>query len=432
MKLLVQRVTRATVEVDGYVETRISSGLVLSLGLALGDTLAKVKVLASKVLQLKLWPDLADPEKTFCSTVVDNGFEILVILQPSLVVTFQTGEPNEQRSLPSAEAKALLDAFVDALKHKYQEEMVVSAAVGAPLKLDIVNDGPCIYELDPSEVVGTPRASNTAVATAEESLEPSVSCVTDALLKLPTLSGAKATLESCRVFRAMSTKKFRFELGDASQEEADSFAEALDEAAGCFNERQQKQISTWTGLVITAPPRELLGADDGKSELDEKLRELHGEVTGKDISAADVAKARRPDLVGRAAPNTPFMRTVRPGAAPWRQAGYGVGARPSGGKGVGLRKPPGRSWGIASLDEAERLHGEAQEAHHFRYAQHSTEEFERVYDPTVPGGRIVKQEVPEVGKRTAPIPQIDTLKRLKGTPTVAPMTPAPRGGDAEL
>lgn len=431
MKLLVQRVARASVEVDGYVETRISSGLVLSLGLVKGDSLAKVKLLASKVLQLKLWPDLSDPETTFCSTVVENGFEILVILQPSLVVTFATGEPNEQRVLPSAEAKVLLDAFSEALKNKYQEEMVVCAAVGVPLKLEIVNDGPCFYEFDPSEVVSTPRTSHTAVAAAEESLEPSVSVVTDALLKLPTFSGLKITLESCRVFRALSTKKFRMELGDISQEEADSFAEALDGASGCFNERQQKQISSWTGLVITAAPRETVSADDGKSELDDKLRELHGEV--KDSSAADVARARRPDLTGRAAPNTPFMRTVRPGAVPWRQAGgYGVGPRPSGGKGVGFRKPPGRSWGIASLDESERLHGEAEDAHHFRYAQHSTDEFERLYDPTVPGGRVVKQELPEAVKRTSQVAPLASLKRLKGTPTVAPMTPAPGGGDAEL
>ena len=262
----------------------------MSLRLAKGDTTEKLKVLASMVLQLKLWPDPADPERTFWSIVDENCLGILVILQPSLEVTFQTEEPNEQRALPSAEAETLLGAFVDALKHKFQEEMLVPAAVGAHPKLGTVNDSPCFHELGTSEV----RASNTA----------------------------------------------------AAEEEADALAEALlCEAAGRFKrEAAETDVHLdWARYHCSSSSHLVLMMAGSRKNSGSCM-----EVVCEDSTAADVVRARRPDLVFRAAPYTPFTRTVRPGTAQWREVGYGVSTRPSGGEGVGLRKPPGRSWGVAS------------------------------------------------------------------------------------
>eukprot|EP00747_Dinoflagellata_sp_TGD_P185644 gnl/TRDRNA2_/TRDRNA2_42271_c0_seq1.p1 gnl/TRDRNA2_/TRDRNA2_42271_c0~~gnl/TRDRNA2_/TRDRNA2_42271_c0_seq1.p1 ORF type:complete len:311 (+),score=65.39 gnl/TRDRNA2_/TRDRNA2_42271_c0_seq1:84-1016(+) len=284
MKLIVQRVARATVEVDGFLEQSIRSGLVLLLALKHGDVLEHAQQLATKVLKLLLWPDPVDDTKLWNSSVVDNSYEILAICQPSLCSTFSKLAPKGDSAMKETEAKEIFDAFVEKLKAGYQDEMVSKGPFGdgASTQVELTHDGPCIFELDtegaaPSTLRAPPvvvdRAAQalatlasemdeaeeqayTKANAAREAVDPSMGPVTKALQRLALMKGNKATLESCKVFQILSTQTFRDNLAESSCEQTDAFAEALEKAAGIFSRKQQNQICEWTGLVITAPPKE--------------------------------------------------------------------------------------------------------------------------------------------------------------------------------
>mmetsp|Transcript_49022 Transcript_49022/g.79566 ORF Transcript_49022/g.79566 Transcript_49022/m.79566 type:complete len:528 (-) Transcript_49022:49-1632(-) len=517
MKLLVQRVTRATAEVNGLVESRIGTGLVLLIGLRAGDSQVDVDRLASKVVQLNLWPDQVLPgeesdgfdgekaDRQWRSNVVDNGFEVLVLLQQSLCATFPGLQPCEDGAMDPMSAQLVLEGFVKKLRAEYQDEMVVLAPMGADLRLEITAEGACLFDL--SSMVAESRSAGKRVGAdvgaktrkpvggngaSSDQLEPDVATVTKLLRRMAGLPRSKRTLESCRVFKVFSMKRFRDSLSEASQAMADAFAEALDAAAPYFTEKQQEQITTWTGITVAATPVDQAGDEEDEipqeaaleeqgDELEEQLAELREEVTDPKAAAArkvhramavkkeaafyeDARRPQygqkagapstyqtamtRPDWKGRAAPNTPTAIAARDWAArrgafkPWappQQAQPEWMQSKGVGKGkMGKGKRPQRSWGIVSLDESARMHGTS--GQDFEYRQHTrydesrlrlqqAKEEERDLGPEESsadgwGCASVAETEEAAGrgvKRKAAAPQI---RLPKGTPTVAPMTPA--------
>lgn len=430
MRLLVQRVLRATVEVDGFVEGRIGSGLVLSLCFREGDTVDLVESLAAKALQLNLWPEMLDKGKPWKSNVVDNGYEVLVILQPSLGMLISKLSPGEaEDALGADDEKGLFEAFVKKLQAGYQEEMVVSAPLDEDLTVETTGEGHYIFDVDPDGprsarervIEATTRVAMSAreADIAIEQLEPNVIVVTKALQHVSKLTKSKATLESCRVFGILSQKAFRVSLSEASQSESDAFAEALDCAAKFFSKRQQEQITAWTGMKISAAGLPAKGAEEEEEDmdLDERLAELQEEVVdpvrawrrqkaqakAKAVTKAKVkdepeddgewqeeeeerqpakleAKVRggrqHPDWKGRAAPDTSSAGLSEAAAAArnWVQnraraqvAGNGGKGPPIKGYGKGKRPPRRGLGGIASLDHSAALHGQG--GQDFQYGQ---------------------------------------------------------------
>lgn len=421
MKLVLQRVSRATVEVDGFIESRIGSGIVLSLAFSAGDTRDKAVKLASRVVKLKLWPEMFDAEKPWKSSVVDNGFEILVLVQQTLAAGFPQLSPQQQGGLSEPEAKALFEVFVAQLRKDYQEEMVVSGPFDTKnMRVEATQDGPGMFELD-SDAGARPTLNQAALKeklTPTAELLPQVGAVTAALQKLVAASPGPslAALEASRIFKVFATKAFRTALADAAQGEADIFAESLDAAAGFFTEKQQGQITAWTGLTITAPPAE---------EMDEAEQEsLKKTMVKEELNDGAQAK-KRPDWTGRAAPNTPGgggRVQARYGFDNAYRGGVGKGGGFKGaGKSLTGRWGPARSYGIASLDEANRIHGSNDAG--IEYGQL------RAFPDAKTKVGSVKEELPGEAKRKAPAGG-GPLKRPKGSPTVAPICPA-QGDDAE-
>jgi len=469
----VQKVTRASVEVDGMVECRIGAGMVLSLAVTTGTTVEDARKLAEKATKLKLWPEMADQDTPWKSNVVENGYEIMVVLQQSLCAAFPKLEPREQGAMGISDAKSIVDAFTKFLHTEYQEEMIVSAPTDTPMQVETVCESPCLFELDSGSLgaVTKPAVTKAAVVKPAESglveLEPEVALVTKALRQIPLHNKTKATLESCRVFRVFSMKKFRAALSEAVQAEADAFAEALEGSARYFSAKQLDQIMSWTGLTIMAPPRdddlfakEEMNDDEaagdelddlGGGTLDEQLALLQEEVENPEAArkrrldaavkkeamdeAADKAVARtRPDWKGRAAPETPAAAAARQWVASraglhqqWNQHGRGKGGK--GGKGWGKSGPrQWRSLGIASLDTSARLHGHGAAGYEFRQmASHGDRENKFLVKEE--GGEHEEEDGEQPKKKRA----LAAPPRLpKGTPTLAPMTPAPGEAQEEL
>lgn len=422
MKLVLQKVARASVEIDGYVQSRVGSGVVVFVGIKATDTVEKAQHLAAKLSKQKLWSELGNIDKKWSTNVMENGFEVLVVLQQSLLMTFEKTTPNGACAIDVLKAKPVFDAFVKSLQEEYQEEMIVTAATASDdIRIDMTTDGPGMFDLDSEELVVHAKQAKAAVLAAQEKsvlnghIEPDVESVTDALRRIPMLPENKATMESSRIFRAFGLKKFRAALSEAGQAEADTFAEVLDTAAHVFTKKQQEQITAWLGLDISAPARET-AAEQAELEdrLDKQLAALETDVGGvvwprpktevksEDLQGDKTVARVKPDWKGRAAPTTPGA----PGR-PW--------AAQAGGKSKGKGKVVRAAHGIISLDESARIHGLASR-------DFGTGQLQRFSERDMLGG---KEEVETSGDRKR-------HRFVKGTPTVAPMTPAPKDVGDEL
>jgi len=168
MKLIVQRVARATVEVDGYVESRIGSGLVLSLAVGAGDSFDEARRLATQVMKLKLWPEMLDADKLWSSSVIDNGFEVLVVSQQSLHASFPKMAPSYDGAMEEVQAKKVFEAFVAQLRKEYQEEMIVATAFGANIRVESTLDGPAMFDLGSDAVSNVAKHTGSKVAIKKE------------------------------------------------------------------------------------------------------------------------------------------------------------------------------------------------------------------------------------------------------------------------
>lgn len=426
MRIVLQRVKRASVEINAVSEHRIGLGLVVSLAVNKGDTVEAAKNLASKVLQLKLWPELMDPETNSCSNLAENGYEILVLLEPTLNAVFPKDVPEIEGSPEEDRVSVIFDAFMNQLRSEYQEEMIVEVKCDSSNTIvEKVCVGAAVYQFGGIGASGMGAAKRVAdkagaTATPDISSTPALTVVTKALQRLPKLPHGRAKVEVDRVVRILKMPKFRAAFADAETDEMDEFAEALDSAAGAFSPQQREIVKELTGMQVSGDQHVPLGdeinekvaADDdavaGDDDLEKKLAELNDEVIDKHkgIQAAkrrraglDVKKEVkhfeeervRPDVTGHAAPETPAAISARQWAAnrraqrqmpqlPWH-SGKG------GGKGKGYRQQ--RSQGIVSVDESARLHGH----------------------------QAGNGENPSKRRALSSLP--------KGTPTVAPMCPDP-------
>jgi len=144
LKALVQRVTRASVSVNGEVVGKISCGLVVLLGVARGDTEKDAVYLADKIANLRIFSDEASK---FNLSALETGAEILIISQFTLLADSRKGRrPSFEAAAPPEQAEVMVDFFVDRVRDsglkaetgRFQQHMLV----------EIHNDGPVTIALD--------------------------------------------------------------------------------------------------------------------------------------------------------------------------------------------------------------------------------------------------------------------------------------------
>ncbi|CAE6972852.1 Dtd1 [Symbiodinium sp. CCMP2592] len=187
MKLVIQRVTRASVVIDEKIHSTIGKGLLLLLGIEQGDGLEQVNHLASKVSKLRLWPDLKDSKKQWASSVVDNGFELMVVSQFTLFATFKKPKPDFHQAMGGNEAEGLYEAFVGKCRSELSPGKVSTGSFGAMMNVELCNDGPVTVELS---------APITGAASTAPSAAPSASGSASGAGASPTARAARAA--GCR------------------------------------------------------------------------------------------------------------------------------------------------------------------------------------------------------------------------------------------
>jgi D-tyrosyl-tRNA(Tyr) deacylase len=145
VKAVIQRVTRASVEVDGKVVGHIRNGLLVLLGVAKGDTDADLAYLVEKVPALRIFNDEAGKMNR---SLAETGGGLLAISQFTLLGDTRKGRrPGFDQAAEPPIARRFFEQFIDALRNS--TDLTIEAGVfGAHMKVELLNDGPVTFVLD--------------------------------------------------------------------------------------------------------------------------------------------------------------------------------------------------------------------------------------------------------------------------------------------
>jgi D-tyrosyl-tRNA(Tyr) deacylase len=138
MKLVIQRVSRAAVRVEGRTVGAIDRGLLVLVGLARGDGEGELEKAARRVATLRVFEDEAGRMNRGLDEV---GGRVLAVSQFTLAGSIRKGRrPSFDHAMPGAEAEPLFDRFVELLRgHGIGVE---TGVFGAMMEVELTNEGP--------------------------------------------------------------------------------------------------------------------------------------------------------------------------------------------------------------------------------------------------------------------------------------------------
>jgi len=144
MKAVIQRVSSASVAVDGNVVGRCERGYLILLGVAAGDTELDADLLCRKIAALRIFRDENDKMNL---SIRDIDGEALVISQFTLLANYKHGNrPDFLESAKPDEANRLYEYFKTILSKELRR--VESGVFGADMKVSLTNDGPVTICMD--------------------------------------------------------------------------------------------------------------------------------------------------------------------------------------------------------------------------------------------------------------------------------------------
>ena len=145
MRIILQRVKEAAVTVDDEKISSISSGLLLLVGVADGDTEAEADWLATKIAGLRV---MRDEDDKMNLSVTETGGEILAVSQFTLLADTRKGKrPSFIHAAPPETAEPLFDYFCEKLQAAGISS-VKTGRFGAMMDVSLVNDGPVTIVLE--------------------------------------------------------------------------------------------------------------------------------------------------------------------------------------------------------------------------------------------------------------------------------------------
>lgn len=148
MRLLIQRVSGASVSVDGDTVGRIEQGFLVLAGFKKGDTEAGISKLADKCVNLRVFED---EQGKMNHSLLDIKGGLLVISQFTLYADCRKGRrPGFDRSMPPEEAERFYNLLLDELM---KSGLVVEKGIfGAKMQIDLINEGPVTIMLNDDEI----------------------------------------------------------------------------------------------------------------------------------------------------------------------------------------------------------------------------------------------------------------------------------------
>ena len=148
MRALIQRVSRARVTVDEKVVGEIGRGILVLLGVGMGDGEAQVKALADKIVHLRIFED---DEGKMNRSILEVGGQVLVVSQFTLFADVRRGRrPSFTDAAPPSLAEPLVERFKSAIAA--HGLTVADGIFGAYMEVALLNNGPVTIWMDSEEL----------------------------------------------------------------------------------------------------------------------------------------------------------------------------------------------------------------------------------------------------------------------------------------
>jgi D-tyrosyl-tRNA(Tyr) deacylase len=153
MRVVLQRVKEAHVDVAGETVGSISTGLLILLGVASTDAPADAEYLAEKIIYLRIFPD---QEHRMNRSILEVGGALLVVSQFTLYGDCRKGRrPSFDGAAPPQQARQLYEYFIERLSSR--NIIVRTGVFQAEMQVHLVNDGPVTFILDSPDRQTPPR-----------------------------------------------------------------------------------------------------------------------------------------------------------------------------------------------------------------------------------------------------------------------------------
>ena len=144
MKVLIQRVKKASVTIDNSLYSQINTGILALVGIEKGDSEEKIEKMAAKLVNLRIFPDENDKMN---KSILDIQGEMLIVSQFTLCGNCKKGtRPSFDGSAPPEIADKLYENFVE--KIKSHGINVGTGKFGAMMDVALINDGPVTFMLE--------------------------------------------------------------------------------------------------------------------------------------------------------------------------------------------------------------------------------------------------------------------------------------------
>ena len=145
MRLLIQRVSRASVNIDNKTYSEIGKGLLVLVGIEEADTQEDIDWLTGKLLRLRIFDD----EQGVMNLDVNQiDGQIMVVSQFTLLASTKKGNrPSYFRAAPEAISRPMYERFVETVEQASGNK-VATGVFGADMKVELVNDGPVTIWID--------------------------------------------------------------------------------------------------------------------------------------------------------------------------------------------------------------------------------------------------------------------------------------------
>ena len=145
MRTVIQRVTKASVTINGSVNGAIQKGLLVFVGIEEADNMEDISWLSNKIINLRIFDD---DQGVMNLSLKEIGGNILLISQFTLHATTKKGNrPGYSKAARPELAIPLYQAFIKQLQNDLEKE-IATGEFGADMKVDLLNDGPVTIVID--------------------------------------------------------------------------------------------------------------------------------------------------------------------------------------------------------------------------------------------------------------------------------------------
>ena len=148
MRIIIQRVSSASVEVEGEVVSEIKKGFLILVGVTHDDSDSDVKYIINKILKLRVFPD---ENGVMNRNIVEIDGDVLCVSQFTLYGDCRKGNrPSYMDAMSPEQAKKFYSEFVSKLSKSYKT--VKDGIFGAQMNVSLVNDGPITILIDSRKI----------------------------------------------------------------------------------------------------------------------------------------------------------------------------------------------------------------------------------------------------------------------------------------